>query len=288
MRAMLRFTMVLAAIFAAIYLGLCVLLVSAQRKFIYLPYKAIETTPADYGAAFSEVWIPGADNTQLHAWWIPAPRQPAPTLLYFHGNGVNISANAAQGVRLSEICCNVLLFDYRGYGKSSGPFPAEKRVYEDAEAAWRYLLDTRRVPPRGVILYGHSLGGAVAIEMAKRHPDAAALIVESTFTSVADRAGMESMYRVFPLHLLIHQRFDSLRKIADVHIPVLLVHGEDDLVIPSSMSRELYAAANEPKQLVIIAGAGHENTAIVGGERYEAAVRDFVASARPTSLVANR
>lgn len=280
--------MILAAVFAAIYVSLCLFLVFGQRRFIYFPFTAIESTPADYGAEYSELWIAGENGARLHAWWIPARSQPAPTLLYLHGNGVNIGANAAQAVRLSEMCCDVLLFDYRGYGKSSGPFPSEKRAYEDAEAAWRYLQEQRRVPPKSVILYGHSLGGAVAIELAKRHPDAAGLIVESTFTSVADRAGMEPLYRAFPLRLLIHERYDSAGKIRDVHMPVLFLHGEDDITIPSSMSERLYDLAHEPKRLVLFPDAGHENTAMVGGERYRSAVREFVTRVRPASLPANR
>ncbi len=287
MRRIGRVARALVGTVAVIYLALCLLLAVFQRKFIYFPSASVNSTPKDYAAAYDEFWIPAADGGRLQAWWIPSSVQRAPTLLYFHGNGANIGANAAQAVRLSRACCNVLIFDYRGYGRSSGPFPAEKRLYEDAESAWKYLVETRRVPSAEIVLYGHSLGSGVAIEMAQRHSDIAGLIVENALTSVVDRGTADPIYRVFPIRLLARERFDSIHKIRSVHSPILIIRGGADMVIPPAMSLRLYKAAPGPKRLVTIAGGGHDNTAAVGGMEYAEAVRGFVNGLR-SPQTANR
>lgn len=261
----------------------CVLLVIFQGRLIFFPQPLIESTPEDYGAHYTQLSIPGADGSSLYAWWIPAEDPAAPTLIYFHGNYGNVGANAEHGARLARTCCNVLLFDYRGYGRSSGPFPNESRMYADAESAWHYVVEQKKIAPARVILYGHSLGGAVAIEMAKRHPDAAGLITESTFTSIADRANSEPLYRLFPVRLLVYQRFDSIHKVPGIHLPMLLIAGTADTIIPDSMSRSLYAVATAPKQLLLIDGGGHDNSAMIGGAKYTGAVAQFVKSTQGAS-----
>lgn len=261
----------------------CVLLAIFQRRLIYFPRPVIDSTPEDYGARYSQVSLTGDDGSTLYAWWIPAKDPGAPTLIYFHGNYGNVGANAEHGARLARACCNVLLFDYRGYGRSTGPFPNESRMYADAESAWRYVVDQKKVAPAQVILYGHSLGGAVAIEMAKRHPEAAGLIAESTFTSIADRANLEPLYRLFPIRLLVYQHFDSTHKMSSIHLPTLLIAGTADTVIPPSMSADLYARASGRKQLLSIEGGGHDNSAIIGGAKYSEAVAHFVSSTQSPS-----
>ncbi|HEY9610286.1 alpha/beta hydrolase, partial [Allocoleopsis sp.] len=173
---------------ASAYLLACLLLLVVQRHLIFKPTYVIQKTPADLNLRYQEVWLPiqtGFGKVErIHGWWIPTNKPKLGTLLYFHGNGINIGANVNQARRLRQMGFSVLLIDYRGYGRSEGGIPSESRIYQDAETAWNYLVKERRVPASQIYLYGHSLGGAVAIELARRHPEAAGLIVQSSFTSM--------------------------------------------------------------------------------------------------------
>ncbi|MBI2682991.1 MAG: alpha/beta fold hydrolase, partial [Acidobacteriales bacterium] len=211
---------------------------------------------------------------RLHGWWLKGS-SPL-TLIYHHGNGGNVGANADHACRLNQYGFSVLLFDYRGYGLSDGEFPSEQRVYEDADAAWRFTVE-KGTAPRNILLYGHSLGGAVAVEMAMRHPDAAGLIVESSFTSILEMAKLDRVFRYFPLALLLDQSMDSIHKVPKLKMPVLFMHGTADAIVPPEMSRALEIAAARPKSLVFIRGAGHEDCAAVGGAAYRNAVIQFAA-----------
>lgn len=287
-----------------------------QRDSIFEPQALLQTNPARLGVPFEELRIPsgsGAERGELHAWWIPAERQlrhvtgeasrlreqlpgrssagmkitaqlngaasNAPTLLYLHGNFRNIGYNLENALRYRTICCNLLLVDYRGYGKSSGGKPSEAGVYEDAEAAWQYLLGQRGVQPQQLFIYGHSLGGAIAIDLALRHPEAAGLIAESTFTSM--QAMSELKYAYLPTGLLLNQRFESLQKIPQLRIPLLLIHGTWDQKVPVSMAHQLYEAAPQPKTLTLIEGGEHSSNAAVGWVEYRDAVSAFVGQSSP-------
>jgi uncharacterized protein len=213
---------------------------------------------------------------RLHGWWLQGTQ--ADTLIYHHGNGGNVGANAEQACRLQKMGFSVLIFDYRGYGRSEGEFPTERSVYADAENAWDYVTREKQVVPANVILYGHSLGGAVAIEMASRHPDAGGLVVESAFTSIYDMGTRDGTFTVFPLRLLLTQHMDSITKIPRLRMPILFIHGTADEIVPAEMSRTLFAAAHDPKTLLMVPGAGHENVASVGGDVYRAAWLRFAQS----------
>ena len=248
-----------------------------QRESIFEPAAALQTSPARLGAPFEELRIPsgsGAERGDLHAWWIPAEKPDAPTVLYLHGNFRNISYNLENALRYRALGSNLLLVDYRGYGKSTGGKPSEAKVYEDAEAAWQYLVKQRGVKPQQLFIYGHSLGGAVAIDLALRHPEAAGLIAESTFTSM--QAMGELKYDFLPAGLLLNQRFESLQKIAQLKIPLLLVHGTWDQKVPVGMAQQLFEAAPQPKTLVMIEGGEHSNNAAVGWVEYRDAVSAFI------------
>lgn len=253
-----------------------------QRQMIFQPTEEIAGTPADFGFDFQELWLPVAEAAprnatpeRIHGWWIPAPSADAPAILYLHGNGWNIGDSAYDTARLRRMGLSVLAIDYRGYGKSEGAFPSETQVYADAQVAWNHLTILESNPKRRFV-YGHSLGGAIAIELAVRNPEIAGLIVHASFTSIRDMANEVYGLGFLPLDWLLTQRFESLAKIGSIKTPVLFIHGQADAVIPFSMSERLHAAAPQPKFLVLIPNAGHSSIAVVAWERYRQAVQDFI------------
>ena len=266
------------ALAVAAYAFISFLVWKFQTRLIFMPTRRVRRTPASIGVEGSEVEIPfkslGGRAETLHGFWLPATGLRV--ILYLHGNGDNIGVNLPHAVLLRSLGISVLLFDYRGYGQSSGPFPCESRVSEDAEAAWQFLVNDRHYAPQQIVIYGHSLGGAVAIELASRHPQAGALIVESSFTNIADMARYTGFFALFPLRLLLSNRFDSIAKIGALRMPKLFVHGTGDWTVPCRMTHELFKAAAEPKALVIIEGGGHLNNSTVGGDVYLDAIREFL------------
>jgi uncharacterized protein len=259
----------------ALYLLLVGTIWYAQAKIMFHPSKIVDATPGALGAKFSNVTLP-VKSEQLAGWWIPSEEPQAGTLLYLHGNAANVSANVRQVLRLRSTGLNVFIFDYRGYGNSTGGPPREKLMYEDAERAWKYLVAERDIAPDHIAIYGHSLGGAVAIDLASRHPEAGALITESTFTSIAGLANGVSFTACLPVRLILTERFDSISKIGSIHLPQLILQGDADTMVPPGMARKLYEAAPEPKQLALIAGGGHEDSAVVNATAYFAALNGFL------------
>ncbi|MFM7423753.1 MAG: alpha/beta hydrolase [Elainella sp.] len=279
MPLLLKFLLPCLGVAAAVYLAICVLLYAQQARMIFFPARQVETTPAAFGTDYEEVWIPvGQQGERLHGWWIPAaqPNPNQPVLLYLHGNAVNIGANAEHANRFHRIGMTVLIIDYRGYGQSDGGFPNEQQVYEDAEASWRYLTQTRQIPPQQIFIYGHSLGGAIGIELASRHPDAAGLIVQGSFTSIRQMIDYQTPRSIFPTDLILHQFFDSIRKVPYLQLPLLYIHGLDDNKVPARMTQALYAASPEPKQIYLVPAAGHNDVAQVAGPEYLQVVQQFV------------
>lgn len=261
------------------YLLLCAYMWATQLHYIYKPRPLLQTTPDRLGLKFKEVHIPsgsGAELGDLFGWWLPAENDDAPTLLYLHGNDKNISAatDLDRAARLRGMGYNLLMVDYRGYGKSTGGYPSETKVYEDAEASWSYLIKQQSRDPKRTFIYGHSLGGAIAIELAKRHPEAAGLIAESNFTSMADMG--QRQYPWLPAEQLLNQRFDSLSKVSTLKLPVLFIHGTWDKLIPYQMSQRLFESAPQPKSLVLIEGGEHGNTSLIAPLEYSAAVSNFI------------
>ena len=210
----------------------------------------------------------------IHGWWLKPNQSNGKVILYLHGNGINIGANITHASRFSQLGFSVLLIDYRGYGRSQGRFPNEKRVCEDAAITWNYLVQQRKIAPSQIFIYGHSLGGAIAIDLAIKQPNAAGLIVESSFTSIRQVVAHRNIFRIFPVDLILTQRFDSIQK-----VPVLIIHGVSDVTIPAFMSEELYDAAPEPKKLLLVSGAGHNNVAEVASVEYLQAVLFFMQQA---------
>ncbi|HEY8605886.1 MAG TPA: alpha/beta fold hydrolase [Noviherbaspirillum sp.] len=227
------------------------------------------------GLQETQVPVGSERSEQLHAWWWPAERADAPAVLYLHGARWNLTGHVFRIRQLRDFGFSVLAIDYRGFGKSGGELPSEETVYEDALAAWRHLAQLQPDPARRYI-YGHSLGGAVAVDLAHRlqtdrgMPAAEGLIVESTFTTLADIARSLS-YPWLPLQLLMSQKFDSVSKIAEISLPVLIVHGSADRYVPSRFSEQLYEAARGPKKLLLIDGGSHNNSMRLGAEEYRQA-----------------
>jgi hypothetical protein len=275
-----RLTRSLAVVLAAATLaaGGCAYLDVKQREWIFRAQRDLHSTPADVGLRYDELWLTvpggGPEGERVHGWWIPAADAAAPALLYLHGARWSLSNNLHRIGRLHRMGFAVLAIDYRGFGRSDGDLPSEAQAYADAQAAWERL---RKLVPDAQrrFLYGHSLGGAVAIELATRNEDMAGVIVESTFTSIRDMVDALG-YTSFSMDALITQRFDSLAKVPSVSAPILFVHGTADRFVPPTMTEKLYAAAREPKRLLLIENGTHRNSTDVGYDRYLSAVRELV------------
>jgi pimeloyl-ACP methyl ester carboxylesterase len=257
----------------------CTYLWARQSHFIFMPRREIKKTPATYQLSYENIYVtvdsPNGQKERIHGWWIPAQIQSDKTLLYLHGSALNIGANVDHARRFHNLGFSVFLVSYRGYGLSDGDFPSEAQMYADAEAAWNYLVKQKHINPARIFIYGHSIGGAVAIDLAARHPDAAGLIVEATFTSIFDMARLKYRYRLLPMGLIVEQKFDSRKKVGHLKIPVLFIHGTEDALVPPEMSRRLYEKTSSPKRLILIKGGGHNNSAAVGGEDYLRSIRQF-------------
>ena len=272
-----KFFLTAIGLFLISYIAIGLLLRWGQTKLIFLPDSYLKSTPQKYGLNYQDVWL-DLNGNKVHGWWIQAINPTAPVLLYFHGNGSNNGDLSELATIFYRLEVSVLLIDYRGYGKSSPIFPNETRVYEDAEAAWQYLTQKRQIEPQRIFVYGHSLGGAIAIELATKHPEMAGLIVEGTFTSMKKMAEFMPLLKMFPLDWLVTQRFDSKSKIARLQTPILILHGTADRTIPVSMAKELFAVAPQPKQLEIIPLANHNNLPEFGDRQYFTVLKQFIAA----------
>lgn len=266
---------------AVVGAGGCGSLDVKQREVIFRPEKDAGGSPADFGLAFQDVWltvprVEGEGAERVHGWWIPAANPNAPSVLYLHGARWSLSGNLFRIARWQRMGFNVLAIDYRGFGQSDGALPSEAQSYADALAAWEELK--RREPSESRrFVFGHSLGGAVAIELATRSPDMAGLVVESSFTSILDMAET-TKYGFLPVGLILTQRFDSLSKVPKLGVPVLYIHGTGDRWVPPSMSERLHAASPAPKRLVLVEGGGHSNVSGVAFDLYRREILAFAAA----------
>lgn len=256
----------------ALYLLVIIALWYWQASFIFRPSPTVNATPGDSGVRFARVALP-IGGGQLAGWWVPAESPRTATLLFLHGNANNLGANAEQVVRFHNVGLNVFIFDYRGYGESTGGPPREKLVYEDADRAWTYLVSERRISPATIAIYGHSLGSAVAVDLAGKHPEAGALIIEGVLASIADLANDMGVGTVLPVRLILTERFDAISKIGLVRNPTLILEGDADRPV---RARRLYDAAREPKQIAIIPGGGHEDSAEMNPTVYFGALDGFL------------
>ena len=262
------------------YLSLCVALIWGQNRLILKPSFTINTTPSELGMSYEDVWLPvmtpQGKIEKVHGWWINPNSYPEKVLLYLHGVGGNVSYNLSTVQTFYDQGYSILIIDYRGYGRSEGQFPKESEIYRDSQVAWDYLTQERQIKPENIFIYGHSLGGAVAIDLGVGQPKAAGVIAENTFTSMMDMVDHSGfIYQLFPSKLLLHQRFDSLAKLSSLKVPLLLIHGTSDRTVPYTMSETLFQAAKVPKKLLLVESAGHVNVSAIAPEKYAQTLQEF-------------
>lgn len=276
-----RKLLLVGSVAAVPYVGICVWLYFKQTHLMFFPSAVISKLPSEVGLSYEEVWLPIHDgsSTRIHGWWIPTITQERGVVLYLHGNGGNIGSNVEHAKRFHSLGLSVLLIDYEGYGKSQGMFPSENTVYRDAAIAWNHLTQERRIAPERIILYGHSLGGAIAIQLALQQPRAAGLIVQGSFTSMREMADRTTRYAFLPIDLILTQHFDSISKVPQLQMPVLFIHGLADEDVPYDMSETLYAAAPDPKWLWLVPEAAHNDVARVAGRKYFETIEQFLLNA---------
>ncbi|MFQ6394100.1 alpha/beta hydrolase [Nocardia sp. KC 131] len=243
----------------------------------YLPQREVAQTPAILGMAYTDLSIATRDGETLHGWWLPA-RRSIGHVLFAHGNAGNIGDRIPIFALLTEAGFDVLAFDYRGFGHSTGR-PTEHGTYLDSRAALRVLLEQPGVDADRVLYLGKSLGGAVMLELSSAHPPAG-LVLMSTFTGIRDAA--RSVYPLLP-RPFVPDAYPSLRRIKTLRAPLLLMHGDQDELLPLRHAERLYAAAPEPKRLLVVPGAGHNDLITMGGLVWAGTIRDWAGDAGITS-----
>jgi fermentation-respiration switch protein FrsA (DUF1100 family) len=246
--------------------GLILSLPFLTNALLYFPLRALEQTPRDAGLAFAELEIPTEDGERLHGWWIPCEGGRA-SLLLFHGNAGNISHRLLHARLLVDAGLSVLLFDYRGYGRSTGRAD-EAGTYRDARAARAALLRQEGVDAKHLLYLGESLGGAVALALALEAPPRG-LVLQSAFTSVRD---MARLHYPFVPGGLVPDAYPSSRRIGELRAPLLVLHGDRDDIVPLAHGRALYDAAPEPKRLHVFPGLGHNDLVPAAGRAYAEAI----------------
>lgn len=267
----LRFILPLAS---GILLG-SALVIFFEDRMIYHPvrYPGGEWDITNSSIRIEDQQFISGDGIQLHGWFIPSDSGQF-VLLWCHGNAGNITHRLDNIKKLLPLGLSVFIFDYRGYGKSEGT-PSEEGLYLDAVAAYDHLTSAKGIAPENIILFGRSLGASVAVDLALQRK-ARALILESAFTSAKDMASVMLPY--IPVGLFITSRFDAISKIKRVKLPLLMLHGDSDSVVPIELGRRLYAAANSPKSFHEIPDADHNDTYIVGGTAYFSRIADFLSA----------
>lgn len=262
----------LIVIILGAYALICLGAYALQSRFVFFPDDDDAGTPADLGLAFRDITFPGPDGRIRHGWMIPTEGARY-TLLFCHGNAGNITHRLESIRQFVDAELSVFIFDYGGYGKSQGK-PSENGTYGDAIAAWDYLIGEEGVDPAHIILFGRSLGGAVAIDLATRE-DARALIVESAFTSAVEMGARAFPW--LPVRYLSRIRYDSMKKVTHIRIPKLFVHSLDDETVPFGMGKRLYNRAARPKTFLRLRG-GHNDAFVVSDTKYAEALTQFIAT----------
>lgn len=276
MKRLLTLLIALAALLAG-----CATLDERQREWIFQPSDRSWWRGTEAAEGMDDVWISFASRetgqpVKLHGLWLAHERfakaADAPVLLYLHGARFNVVGSAFRARRMQELGFSVLAVDYRGFGKSSAELPSETMAVEDARAAWDWLGE--KYPNRPRYIFGHSLGGAIAIELAAQVNDEAGTLVEGAFTSIPDVVS-SFKWGWLPVGPLITQRFEAVKRVADIGSPLLVVHGERDTLIPPALGQRLYEAATGRKKFLLVEGGSHHNTNALGQPLYKLALAEL-------------
>lgn len=242
-----------------------------QKNMVFYPTHRLDQTPSDIGLAHEDLRLSVSPDESIHAWYFPPVETGARTVLFCHGNGGNMSHRLETAEYLQGMGCGVLMFDYRGYGQSDG-VPSEENCYADVRACYDWLREQKDISSDGIVIFGRSLGGAVAVDLASRVA-CGGLIVESSFTSAVDMGRL--MFPMFPIELLVRYRFDSAAKIGQVRCPILITHSTQDEVAPFKLGQRLFELAPEPKQMVAFSG-GHNERDYYAEPEYRQALREIL------------
>ncbi len=269
MKPVFRRRVISSLVTAGALVLLAVALNSCKLKFVYFPTSRFIDDPGHHGLPYEDVFLESGGAT-IHGWWVPA-ESPRGAVVFCHGNGGNISYRVDSIQVLHDLGLSVFIFDYRGYGKSGGK-PSEYGTYRDARAAWHYLTEKRDIPPNRIIVFGRSLGGAVAVRLA-REVNPAMVIAESTFTSLYDVVAHH--YSPVPARLLYRNMYRSVDVIENISCPILVIHSPDDGIVPYELGKRLYEKAPEPKAFLEISGS-HNSGFMESIRIYRAGLEDFI------------
>jgi len=270
---MLTLGLSIVKIAATAYAGIFLLVFFRQSKYVYYPGRAVDGTPADARMAYEDVSLRTQDGETLNGWYVPATtnRETAPVLLDCHGNAGDIGDRVGSVQTFHNMGLNVLIFDYRGFGRSTGK-PTEQGTYMDAMAAWDYLTKQKGFATNQVIVFGRSLGGSIAAWLAAQ-VQPGALVTESAFTSAPDMA--RRMFPYLPCRLLCRFKYDTLSHVKKIRCPVLIAHSRNDEMIPFENGRRLFEAANEPKVFVEMCGE-HNSGGLDVNPDYQQVLSTFI------------
>ena len=274
---MLALVIWIIIIIAGVYVLFAGSLFIFQSHYVYYPEHIISADPSNIGLEFESVSFITEDRVKLSGWFIPSEGASG-VILFCHGNAGNISHRLESIEIFHRLGLNVFIFDYRGYGRSEGK-PSEIGTYRDVEAVWQYLVKERQVSPNRVVVFGRSLGGAVAAWLAHKHTPAA-LILESAFTSAPDIA--VKIYPYLPARLLSRFEYNTAEYLDEVDCPVLIVHSREDEIMPFSHGQQLFERAKGPKEFLEISGT-HNEGFITSGKRYEEGLNAFISEYLETS-----
>ena len=258
------FNLIIFAAFLVIYTHFL------ERKALYYPSRKIEFTPAELGLRYEEVFLRTADGVSLHGWFVPQEGALL-TILYCHGNAGNISHRAEIAKMFNEKKMNFFIFDYRGFGRSKG-WPTEKGTYLDAQAAYDYLVGRQDIDRNRIVIFGKSLGAAIAIDLASK-VKAAALISESSFTSTKDMT--RAIYPLLPFWFFLRSNYNAYAKIDKIDAPKLIIHSQDDEIVPFSQGQRLFAKAKPPKEFFLMRG-GHNDAFYIHNAECMQRISDFL------------
>jgi fermentation-respiration switch protein FrsA (DUF1100 family) len=246
-----------------------------ENFFIFFPQSHFDFKPEEFRLPYKDAYFDTEDGEKLHGWLFQSA-EGGPVILHCHGNAGNISHRLDLVQPFLKRGFSLFLFDYRGFGKSSGR-PSETGLYRDGIAAWTFLVAKEKIAPERIVLHGHSIGAAVAIEVALQK-QVRGVIIESPFTSTKHMARTMPLFALFSPLLPAH--YNNLEKIPRVSAPKLIVHGDQDEIVPFYMGQQVLEAAGDPKSFLPVKGAGHNDVFLVGGEKYFEAFAEFARSGR--------